>query len=62
MLERGQRNEENLGNGEKTLSRFETYRVLAGERALSAADNLPPKARRTIELLRTPTPRQTRAS
>ena len=57
VLERGQRNEQNLRSGDKTLSRFEGYRVLAGERASTGADELPPKARRSIELLRLPTPR-----
>ena len=56
VLDRGQRNEENVKTGEKTLSRFDGYRVLAGERVLSGADNLPPKARPTAELLRSPTP------
>ncbi len=49
-LEAGQRNEVDRANGEKTLARFETYRVLVGERALSSAD-LPPRARGTTELL-----------
>ena len=57
VLERGQRNEEDQAKDEKTLARFETYRVLVGERPLSIADNLPPRARRTIELLRTPNPK-----
>jgi lipopolysaccharide export system permease protein len=52
VLDSGQRNEQNLKSNEKTVSRFETYRVLAGEKALSSVDNLPPKAQRTIELLR----------
>ncbi|MEO5696831.1 MAG: LPS export ABC transporter permease LptF, partial [Burkholderiaceae bacterium] len=56
-LTRGQRNDENLRTGEKTLARFEQYRVLAGERVSSSVDNLPPKARRSIDLLRDPTPR-----
>jgi len=55
VLDRGQRNEENTVSGEKALSRFETYRVLAGERILSKAADLPPKARPTLELVRTPT-------
>jgi len=55
--QRGQRNEQNLRSGDKTLSRFENYRVLAGERVSSQPDELPPKARRSIELLRQPTPR-----
>lgn len=57
VLARGQRNEENLKTGEKTLARFETYRVQVGEKVLSSIDKLPPKARRSIELLRNPTPR-----
>ena len=57
VLDRGQRNEQDLKTGEKSLSRFENYRVLAGERALSRLEDLPPKARRSIELLRQPTPR-----
>ncbi len=57
VLDRGQRNEQNMLTDEKTVSRFEGYRVQAGERALSNVDQLPPKARRTIELLRGPEPR-----
>ena len=57
VLDRGQRNEQDLRDGSKTLSRFETFRVLAGERVVSSANDLPPKARRTIELLRQPTAR-----
>ena len=55
LLDRGQRNEQNAKTNEKTLSRFESYKVLAGERVLSGAENLPPKARPTADLLRTPT-------
>ncbi len=54
VLDSGQRNEQNLVTSEKTVARFESYRVLAGERALSSVDKLPPKAQRTIELLRGP--------
>ena len=57
LLERGQRNEENRRTGEKTLARFDSYRVQVGERALSGVDDLPPKARRSLELLRLPLPR-----
>jgi lipopolysaccharide export system permease protein len=57
VLERGQRNEQNLRSGDKTLSRFESYRVLAGERVNTSPDELPPKALRSIDLLRQPTPR-----
>ena len=56
LLDKGQRNDENLRSGEKTLSRFEGYRVLAGERVLSNVDSLPPKSRRTVELLRSSNP------
>lgn len=56
VLDSGQRNEQNTANGEKTLSRFENYRILAGERLLSNENNLPPKARSTIELAFTPGP------
>lgn len=56
-LSRGQRNEQNLKTGEKTLARFETFRQRVGERVLSGIDRLPPKARSTFELLTDPTPR-----
>jgi len=55
LLERGQRNEDNQRSGERTLSRFESYRALSGERLTSSIQNLPPTARRTIDLLRQPT-------
>jgi lipopolysaccharide export system permease protein len=57
LLTRGQRNDENLRTGEKTLARFEGYRVQAGEKVLSSMDNLPPKARSTLELLYEPSPK-----
>ena len=56
VLSRGQRNERNLATGEKGLSRFESYQVLAGERILSRAGELPPKARATLDLINNPTP------
>lgn len=52
VLDQGQRNEQNLKSHEKTVSRFETYRVQAGEKALSNVDKLPPKAQRSIDLVR----------
>jgi lipopolysaccharide export system permease protein len=55
LLERGQRNDIDLRSSEKTLSRFETYRLLADERAVRDAQSLPPKAQRTVELIRSPT-------
>jgi lipopolysaccharide export system permease protein len=39
------------------LSRFETYRVLVGERPLTTQDSLPPRARNTIDLIITPNPK-----
>jgi lipopolysaccharide export system permease protein len=55
VLDKGQRNEQDASNGEKTLSRFESYRSLAGERMVDPRGNLPPKARPTLQLLREPT-------
>ena len=54
LLDRGQRNEQDLQSRDKTLSRFEGYKVAVGDRVLASTDNVPPKARRTVELLRTP--------
>ena len=56
VLSRGQRNEQSLATGEKTLARFESYRIQAGERVLSQMDDLPPKARTSLDLLTLPTP------
>jgi len=53
-LDSGQRNDVALASGEKTLSRFSGYQVAAGDRVVSTADSLPPKARQTLELLQTP--------
>ena len=57
VLERGQRNDVSTLTGERTQSSFETYRVLASERAARSADARPPKATRTIDLIRQPTAR-----
>ncbi len=54
MLERGQRNEADSANGDKMLSNFDNYHILATERALRQAEERPPKAMRTIDLLRRP--------
>ncbi len=54
VLERGQRSEVELKRGERTLSSFEGYRVLAGERAAGSAEARPPKTVDTIELIRQP--------
>ena len=55
VLERGQRNEANRLSGEKLQANFESYRLLAGERALRRAEERPPRAMYSIDLLRTPT-------
>jgi lipopolysaccharide export system permease protein len=55
VLDRGQRNEQDLKTGDKTLSRFESYRILVGDRDRGRVDELPPRATRSIDLLRTPT-------
>lgn len=57
VLDSGQRNEHNLATGAKTLARFDAYQVLVGERVLSGVDELPPKARDSIDLVRQPTAR-----
>lgn len=58
VLERGQSNEVDQAKGDKLLAAFERYRVRAGESALRSAEEQPPKATRTIELLRQPTLRR----
>lgn len=55
VLQQGQRNEQNRENGDKTLFRFESFRSLTADRALSGQGELPPKARPTAALLRDPT-------
>jgi lipopolysaccharide export system permease protein len=57
VLERGQRNDVDGKTGERTLSSFESYRVLASEKAARAADAVPPKAADTLDLISKPTPR-----
>lgn len=54
VLERGQRNEADSANGDKMLSNFDSYRVIASDRALRQAEERPPKAMRSIDLLRQP--------
>jgi len=55
VLERGQRNEVDSASGDKMLSSFDNYRVLASEQAVRRAEDRPPRALPTIDLLRTPT-------
>jgi len=57
VLDRGQRNEADVESGEKTVARFESYSILVGEKALQRSDNLPAKARSSLELAMLPTPR-----
>jgi lipopolysaccharide export system permease protein len=57
QLEKGQRNAVDKASGERTLSSFQTYRVLAGEQAMRRVEAQPPKAMRTIDLIRAPSPR-----
>ena len=55
VLERGQRNDANLKSGERTLSSFESYRVLASDRAVRDVEVRPPKAVATVDLILNPT-------
>lgn len=57
VLDRGQRNESNQESGEKSLARFEQYKILADSQVLRSAEKPPPKATGTLELLRNPNPR-----
>jgi lipopolysaccharide export system permease protein len=56
VLDRGQRNETDAESGNRTQAVFESYRILASERAIQRAEDRPPKARRTVDLLLQPTP------
>jgi lipopolysaccharide export system permease protein len=55
LLERGQRNEQDLKTGEKTLARFESYRAQTDDKLSGAVAPSPPTARSTLDLLRQPT-------
>jgi lipopolysaccharide export system permease protein len=54
VLDRGQRNDFDTKNGSKGLASFDSYRVVAWERVVRGAQEQPPKARQTFELLRDP--------
>jgi lipopolysaccharide export system permease protein len=56
VLEGGQRNEIDAASGERAISRFEDYRVLVDEARVKRAEARPPKATRTIDLVRNPSP------
>jgi len=51
VLDNGQRNEQNTRTGEKTVARFENYRIQVGERTRNPVETVPPKARTTLDLL-----------
>ena len=55
VLDHGQRNETQLKTGEKSLARFEQYKVMTDTQVLANANQLPPKATPTLDLLRNPT-------
>jgi lipopolysaccharide export system permease protein len=55
VLDRGQSNETDAASGARTQAVFESYRVLASERAVRRAEVRPPRATRTVDLLRQPT-------
>lgn len=57
VLDHGQRNETQLKTGEKSLARFEQYKVMTDTQVLANASQLPPKATPTLDLVRTPTPK-----
>jgi lipopolysaccharide export system permease protein len=57
VLEKGQRNDVDLRGGERNLSSFDSYRVLASDRAARAAENRPPRTLPTVELISQPNPR-----
>jgi lipopolysaccharide export system permease protein len=57
VLDKGQRNEERLDTGEKSLARFDRYSVLIDDAASRGADALPPRARSSVDLLLQPTSR-----
>jgi lipopolysaccharide export system permease protein len=57
VLEQGQRNDTRGATGEHTVARFERYSVLVDDRSLRRAEELPPKAMHTKDLIRNPTAR-----
>jgi lipopolysaccharide export system permease protein len=54
VLDHGQRNETQLKTGDKSLARFEQYKVLTDTQVLANANQLPPKAMPTLDLVRAP--------
>jgi lipopolysaccharide export system permease protein len=56
VLDRGQRSEVDAERDTRTQAMFESYRLLTSERAVREAQSRPPKATRTMDLVREPTP------
>jgi lipopolysaccharide export system permease protein len=54
-LQSGQRNEIDAASQEKTVSRFQGYEVIVGEKVVPSSDNPPPSTRSSIALLLDPT-------
>ncbi|PPE70876.1 LPS export ABC transporter permease LptF [Caldimonas thermodepolymerans] len=57
VLSQGQRVDRDFETDEKNIAQFETFRILAGEKAVARNENLPPKARSSLELWRHPSAR-----
>lgn len=57
VLESGSRTDIDPAQAQKSLAQFDTYRITLDERDLGALNEVPPKARSTLELWRDPTAR-----
>ena len=56
VLQRGQRNDVDFKSGERAISSFDSYRIVASERAASVTDARSPRVTSTLDLIRNPTP------
>lgn len=56
VLERGQRSETRLSTSEHTAARFESYRVVVDDQHIQKAQERPPKALSSVDLLRSEVP------
>jgi lipopolysaccharide export system permease protein len=54
VLDSGQRNQTDQASGQRVVSRFEHYRVLVSDERVRSAQNRPPKALSTLQLLAEP--------
>ncbi len=52
VLEHGQRNDVDLRNGDKSVARFQQYRVVVDDEVMRVGGSRAPKARPTLDLLR----------